>query len=405
MAWAWGLRRMTLGDLMYDQLELFVSSAMAFSLIAFASLFVANLETWGQSRGLGRVLAGLLLGLVSAAQMFAPIEPFPGVIIDFRVIPLVLAGAFLNLPGALTAGCMAAMARLSIGGDGAAAGVLAIGMAVSVGIAWRMIIPHLPFGKYAGRLLLGVGASLTLASGLLLPSPIAGWFFGVPSMMLAMIYAVSIPGLAWVLDNKYAIESGLTNTGREALSIKGIRLLSVPALMRYLRTRDADDPETSPRGGLAIRLHFGRATTAYLRSAIREEALEAVLMRIKEAWPDMPPCALTHDRAVLLPLGVEDILELDRLKARLSEAITDRPLMLAGIDKVDITAQFELMSQRRLAREAVMRPIPMTALGLSEPRTPAPFRRLVARRATVVPVDRAGLLFQKADLLAKKSNW
>ncbi|MEM9436864.1 MAG: hypothetical protein AAGA15_07465 [Pseudomonadota bacterium] len=99
-----------------------------------------------------------------------------------------------------------------------------------------------------------------------------------------------------MLDHKYAVECGVTNTGREALSIRGVQLLSMTALARHLRMFEVEAPKPCPAPRLGIRLNFEHATSVYLRTALPEEVLEAVLARVKSVRQDMSPCALTVEK-------------------------------------------------------------------------------------------------------------
>ena len=82
-------------------------------------------------------LLGILFGVVAVMQMNAPFEPIPGLIIDMRNVPMVLAGAFLGARGMLLCMVLAIAARLQIGGIGALAGVASILIAGAAGAFWN----------------------------------------------------------------------------------------------------------------------------------------------------------------------------------------------------------------------------------------------------------------------------
>lgn len=288
---------------MYLNVEHIVSFAAAAALIILAVCLVESARAWGRVRGVGDAPAGLLLGLVSVAQMFQPLEPFSGVIIDLRIVPLVLAGAFLNLRAALLAAAMAAAMRLGVGGAGTLAGVAGIGGVVLCGHAWRRVTARQVQRGLLAFAALGLSTCLTLLSALLLPETIMVWFFTVAAPILVVIYLIFVPALALILDRGIGFETNVTRARREALGLHGVRMLSRRALLRHLRLSMAHEPEAPPLPLMHIQLTNGQDR---LLGGKVQDTLEAILVQLKAAMPDMQDAAFGDDGALLVPLGAQD---------------------------------------------------------------------------------------------------
>lgn len=74
------------------------------------------------------IVLGVLFGLMAVVQMHRPFEPFDGVIIDMRNVPIALAGAFLGWRGLLPCLGIAVATRMGIGGVGMVSGIAAMAM-------------------------------------------------------------------------------------------------------------------------------------------------------------------------------------------------------------------------------------------------------------------------------------
>lgn len=83
-----------------------------------------------------RLGLGLVFGAAAVAAMFDPLVVSAGVIVDLRVVPVALAGAFLGLEGAAVAVAMAALMRWGIGGQGAVPGIAGLVLSGALGLLW-----------------------------------------------------------------------------------------------------------------------------------------------------------------------------------------------------------------------------------------------------------------------------
>ncbi len=112
------------------------------------------------------VVNGAAFGAIAVVLMIARIEIAPGVFVDPRVVPLALIGLFEGWPAALVSSAMAISYRLWMGGSGALAGSLTLGV---TGLAAAMV--HL-WAMRSGRI--GLPHALFLA-GLAYAATVAGF--------------------------------------------------------------------------------------------------------------------------------------------------------------------------------------------------------------------------------------
>ncbi|MEM7710861.1 MAG: LytS/YhcK type 5TM receptor domain-containing protein [Pseudomonadota bacterium] len=147
-------------------------------------------------------LLGMLFGFVAVLQMYAPIEPFPGMIIDLRVVPVILAGAFLRPQGMVTCLLIAVAGRVSIGGTGMTAGVVTILLAGGVGMAWTTITAGPERRNWLALMCLGLAAPISFLGALMLPYEMTMWFVTQATLPLALVYAITIPLVGNMLERE-----------------------------------------------------------------------------------------------------------------------------------------------------------------------------------------------------------
>jgi hypothetical protein len=174
------------------------------SIVGLLTLFVASYGTLRRrlpGTRLAPQLLGLLFGAAAACQMKLSGVP-PGVAADPRIVPVVLAGAFLGLRGMVIAAGIATAMRLSIGGIGTASGVAAIWSAGGLGLLWSYATIG-PARRGRGSLVaLGGVACLTLASAALLPEDAGLRFLVEAGPGLAATYLLVVPALAALLERQ-----------------------------------------------------------------------------------------------------------------------------------------------------------------------------------------------------------
>lgn len=311
------------------------ASALAAScaLIILVTCSFQNLKSLGQVHGLGDLPAGILLGATSVAQMFHPIEPFPGFIFDLRTVPLALAGAFTGFRAALLAACLACLARFFLSGTGMWSGMLAIVLATLVGYSWQMIRCR---GYLKGRLgyfALGVLTCSTFTAALILPETVRIWFFTNAVPLLTVIYLTLLPLLAWIGDRGFLFDTVSQQSARTALSRRDIALMSLPAFIHDMRL----DSVLGQGQGAHVVLCLTLRDLSHLESrhsrTRRDGLSEAVLVRITEFLPEIRSAGLLGDRTLLIPLTRDQLKQLDRIRNGIREALHGRPVHLSQQDR------------------------------------------------------------------------
>ena len=116
--------------------SILVEMAGPIALVALLATLYGNIKTIASSEGLGQMLLGAIFGAMSMMMMFSTKEPFDGLLIDLRNVPIALAGAFLGLRGMLVCVTIAAVTRLGMGGVGASSGVAAMVICGFAGLLW-----------------------------------------------------------------------------------------------------------------------------------------------------------------------------------------------------------------------------------------------------------------------------
>lgn len=107
--------------------------------LAVVALFVSSwnhARRWmeGRSERLRSIAFSSLLGMGTVASMLLSLPLHPGIFLDLRSSLIATAGYFAGPWGALITGGIAAAFRASMGGSGAYAGIIAIGVAAVIGL-------------------------------------------------------------------------------------------------------------------------------------------------------------------------------------------------------------------------------------------------------------------------------
>lgn len=119
---------------------------------------------------------GIVMGLATWIAMLTPLHLGDGIIMDLRALFVGVSGAFFGWRAAMITLCMAAAARLGIGGAGATAGVLGIFIAASMGLVWaKWVRPRITNG-FINLPILSAMISIHLLSVLVMPLDFAVYF-------------------------------------------------------------------------------------------------------------------------------------------------------------------------------------------------------------------------------------
>jgi PAS domain S-box-containing protein len=103
--------------------------------LSVVSVFIEG--HWSHNYTIGKVLQGVLFGLITVVGMMYPFVLSEGIIFDGRSIVISIASLFFGPLAGLITSAMAAFYRLYIGGGGALTGVLVVLSSYVIGIAFH----------------------------------------------------------------------------------------------------------------------------------------------------------------------------------------------------------------------------------------------------------------------------
>lgn len=279
---------------------------------------------------LAPTLLGVLFGVVAVLQMHAPIAPQPGLLIDLRNVPVILAGAFLGLRGFAACIVVAAAGRIGIGGVGWASGVTAMILCGGGGLAWDALTRGR--GRRGMRAMVGLWAMVLphVASLLLLPREVAIWYLTVPMPLLVAVYLLSIMVFGRMLetermrmDREARMRAAvLTETGPGFASRAGLdaSLTQAIAAGRY------DDGISI----LRVRMRPGFAQSGLWGENLADHVLVALHARIAPLLPQGAEVGLVRDDTLAIMLPADRAEELGTLARRLREEVGSQPIHLPG---------------------------------------------------------------------------
>lgn len=142
------------------------------------------------------MLMGAMFGIAALVAMLSPIQIADGIFVDLRSLFVGVAGAFFGFLGGFIALSIAAMTRITLGGDGTMLGLYGLAIAFIMGSAWanfvRPWVRHTP----RGYLVLGSMISCYVSVGWLLPPAMRTDFFVnvVPTLVVANVLGAMLLG-------------------------------------------------------------------------------------------------------------------------------------------------------------------------------------------------------------------
>lgn len=276
-----------------------------------------------------QILLGFCFGLVSFLQLQNPFEAMPGVIIDLRNVPVLLAGAFLGWRGALITVLIAACTRFSIGGAGMVSGLVSIGLAGGFGLAWSVYVQRVASLRwYHIAQLAGLGMC-TMIGALLLDAPIALWFYTHAAPMLVVAYAVSVPLGAFALAaqrKQLGVEATLRSSARYD---PDTGFLTWTPFYRDICAGNAVRENNPTRQLLLIKVKTG----TWITETWGASKLTLLLQGVRSNLQDHPlfaerRYAITPDRRIAVQVLERDLVHIDKLiddLTRLFESTTISP--------------------------------------------------------------------------------
>ena len=148
------------------------------------------------------MVMGAVFGIAAVISMASPLELADGIIIALRNLFIGISAAFFGWRAAAITLGIAMTIRLGIGGDGTAAGVVAMAIAAGMGLIWTSFIrPRIAYSWAS----LPILATLISAHGLasfMFPTEIAALFFLKIMPMLFVLNFVGTIAFATLIDRE-----------------------------------------------------------------------------------------------------------------------------------------------------------------------------------------------------------
>lgn len=378
------------------------------TIIAMLSSAYGTLSRLLASKAMTRTVLGALFGIVAALEMHAPIEPFSGVIVDLRNIPVALAGAFLGFRGLAICLVIAAACRLEIGGMGMAAGIAGLTIAGFSGFVWAQWQRHATAFSLRSGLLLAAMMSTHLASGVLLPTDAAIWFFLHAALPLFVANIVLVTAIAALIDREVRHLEARVILNAAAETDPASLLLKEEGLYQDIAHRRAAEGPQVVAGILAIRLNY----VAWLSQTYGTEAVGVVLgairIRLAGRLQHARSLGITDDGVILAALSAQEFNAAEQLKPKVERLLTSQPVDFGHGDRARVSVRLAVSPLPLKGAALTTRDIAATSdatgphrakslkRGLrqrlaGQPGSPAP--NAIAERAE------ATALFAKADVL------
>lgn len=235
----------------------------------------------------------LSVALVAAASasaimlMSMPIELRPGVILDLRAVPIVLAGYFGGPVVGISVGVVAALFRLAIGGVGGFPALIGITVVAVLGVVLGRLFAASPM-SIRSRLLLATATA---------PASIAGALF-LPDIRAEVSAAIAVPGMVGCFIAVLLVSGAIANEQRR---------LETAAENRLYRSLMDAFPE--PLNGKDLKGRFIAANPATAELMRAESAADLIGKTDFDFYPADIATAFRKDEEAALAAGRPTIVE------------------------------------------------------------------------------------------------
>lgn len=278
--------------------------------------------------GWAPLVLGVLFGCVAVLEMNTPLEPFPGLIIDLRAIPIALSGAFLGWRGALVCVAIAIAARLSLGGVGMVAGVAAILIAAGTGLAWHYMTRHVSQRRAKHLIWLAPATSLSLLGGVLLPGELSAWFFAEVALPLGVIYLLSVPLVAALLERERILveKDKVPNIGEGIDAETGLR--GQERFARDVAHATASGAYAPIAGAIIVKIRDRGFLTGQWGQSVMGHLLGGLRHRFAQFDHGDRVVGIKNDGCFLISVAAKDWARVDKFRADLVRAAAEGVMAL-----------------------------------------------------------------------------
>ncbi len=315
-------------------MEVLADFVSSLGLLAMLAMVYGIMRRKLPGTALAPQVLGVLFGLVAVIQMYSPLSPVDGVIIDMRCIPVALAGAFLGLRGLLICVVIAGAARISIGGIGWMSGVVSIILAGSAGTLWN----HLMRGAARRSLLaiFGLAAMMSfhIAAVLFLPHDVAIWFVSVAMPVVLLLNLTALPLVAVLMERERvamdleALERG--DLGESSSS----GFLAPDAFARTLAQMGILPPLDGAVTMVAIEVRRRALLTTFWGAGTEGRVMRELRRRLEEILPHGGQMGLVRGEVILLALPSLGPAALAELTTRIRRDVGGIPIAVPGMASI-----------------------------------------------------------------------
>jgi len=282
------------------------------------------------SKHLFAPVVGTLFGLVALVQMHSPVEPFAGLIIDMRCVPVALAGAFLGPRGLIPCLLIAAAARYGIGGVGMPAGIAALIAAGGAGLVWQGLTPGWRHG-WKSIVVLGLATSVHLIGTVFLPPELAIWFLREAAPILVVLNLIAVPLVATLLEREQLQIDREEQSKKDRAFTGGRGLMGPDAFAWALSQASTSGTLHDGASVIAIRIRFNGALARFWGQDADRVAMETFHARLAAVLPDGGLFGWASDDLVLMaiprtcPNAARDLL------TQIRRDVSAAPITAAGV--------------------------------------------------------------------------
>lgn len=318
-----------------------IIAAMAL-IIALGSAY-ARLKRWSAWPLYSQLALGMCFGCVAGLEMNHPIEPFDGVIVDLRNIPLALAGAFLGLPGAFLTLAIAVGVRVGIGGVGVWAGLAGMLISVGAGYLWQQWQNGQAKRSITSLLALGAMTSIHLVASVLLPTEAFLWFITEAALPIFALNMLIIPLMAGFLEAERRAMISERDLREAAHYDPESGMMLLPALQRECTIRDTALADGSFTHAAILRLRATHVMSCWHRPAEQKMLMSAMRLRLKQAFPKCDLACMHGASTLVVPLTQAELFDFDKTRVAMTRIVTEDAYNLHGAGGHRIAIDLEVI--------------------------------------------------------------
>ncbi len=311
-------------------MDLFVDFIVAFALISALSMAYRRVQTVNAKETYAELLLGAALGGVALIQMQIPLEPMPGLLIDMRNVPVALCGAFLGWRACLVCLGIAVAARVQIGGIGMVSGVLAMCVAMVMGMIWAGLTNRNRSLKKAKRsswvfVVLALMVSCHLGAGWVLPEAARSWFYAEAALPLLGLNLTALTCCAALFETERWSAIQQKKLLSSVAYDPDTGLMTKPAFLRDVNLVARTVPADGQLYFVHVELRHIAMRQWLLSRSEQSRSLGLIYSQIREDVPEVLSGCVAGQESLVLAVQATDLEDPDAFATRLRRSVGDRP--------------------------------------------------------------------------------